>query len=339
MKKIVSLLLAILCISGMLIIPAYAAAYPSISTKAYIETKAETQIDVYKNKWRTTRGTCSPAKSYYAYIDPDDTVKILAIYTNADSALVEYPTSSGNRRGYVKLDTLFYHAPKFDFKATASANTYVRPYGAKYGSIAKGDTVYHVGESNNHVLVIYTAKSGSRAYKLAYITKQDYSKMQEEISTNTMSNALYQINSTTSKLTCNFDGYVNTKGRHEGIDFAYKIGAKVYSLTDGKIIRIEMGKTGSSGLSTIAIYNEQSNKTVIYLHAAPLADLKVGTYVSKGQQIATESWRGMSSQKSAHTHVEVRDGQRKYAATSVNDSKLDNSNPYAFWISQGYKVS
>ena len=177
MKKIVSLLLAILCISGMLIIPAYAAAYPSISTKAYIETKAEIQIDVYKNKWRTTRGTCSPAKSYYAYIDPDDTIKILAIYTNADSALVEYPTSSGKRKGYVKLDTLFYHAPKFDFKATASANTYVRPYGAKYGSIAKGDTVYHVGESNNHVLVIYTAKSGSRAYKLAYVTNKDFNKI------------------------------------------------------------------------------------------------------------------------------------------------------------------
>ena len=111
MKKIVSILLAVLCMAGLLTVPVYAASYPSISAKAYMETKAEIQIDVYKNKWRTTRGTCSPSKSYYAYIDPDDTVKILAIYTNADSALVEYPTSSGNRRGYIKLDTLFYHTP------------------------------------------------------------------------------------------------------------------------------------------------------------------------------------------------------------------------------------
>ena len=152
----------------------------------------------------------------------------------------------------------------------------------------------------------------------------------------TMSEALYGTSG--GYITCGFDGYVNTNGRHEGIDFKKAQGAKVYSLTEGVITNVTKGSNGSSGLSTIAIYNSATNKTVIYLHTAPLSSLYVGKTVSRGEQIATEAWRGCSSSSNSHTHVEVRDGKRTAAAKSVNDYTLENSNPTSFWNSQGYTV-
>lgn len=157
-------------------------------------------------------------------------------------------------------------------------------------------------------------------------------------SNNTMTNALYKINVSGSKITCGFDGYKNTKGRHEGIDFKNYNGASVYSLTSGVITRITYGSNGSSGLSTIAIYDSSSDKTVVYLHTAPVSGLKAGQNVSKGQKIATESWRGVSSANGGHTHVEVRNGRKTAAAKSVNDYNLENPNPTSFWQSKGYIV-
>ena len=151
-----------------------------------------------------------------------------------------------------------------------------------------------------------------------------------------MSTALYGGSGGT--ITCGFDGYVNTKGRHEGIDFKKAQGTKVYSLTDGVITKVTKGANGSSGLSTIAIYNSAANKTVVYLHTAPVNSLYEGKSVARGEQIATEAWRGCSSASNAHTHVEVRDGRRTSAAKSVNDYTLENSNPTSFWNGQGYTV-
>ena len=143
---------------------------------------------------------------------------------------------------------------------------------------------------------------------------------------------------TGGKITCGFDGYVNTPGRHEGIDIARSIGSPVRALVPGQVINIVRGANGGSGLSTIAVYNATYNKTVIYLHSAPLSSLAVGQNVSRDQQIATEAWHGISSSGSAHTHVEVRDGRRTLAAKSVDDPTLDNSNPAAFWNARGYNV-
>ena len=151
-----------------------------------------------------------------------------------------------------------------------------------------------------------------------------------------MSAALYGTSG--GRLTCGFDGYTTTPGRHEGIDFARGIGAGVYALLDGTVTRVARGTTGSSGLSTIAVYNAANNKTIVYLHSAPVASLAVGQTISRGQLIATESWRGISSAGSAHTHVEMRLGRQTYAAKSVNDPVLDNPNPTSFWNSVGYDV-
>ena len=154
-----------------------------------------------------------------------------------------------------------------------------------------------------------------------------------------LSFALY--NASGGEISCPFDGYVHTKGAHEGIDFRHKIGAPVHALVDGKITAVRPGKLGrqsSKDISTITIYNAQYNKTVVYLHTAPLAGLSAGQTVSRGQRIATESWRGVSIKSSAHTHVEMRVGNKKNAAVSVGDSELQNPNPTKFWNSLGYTV-
>ena len=151
-----------------------------------------------------------------------------------------------------------------------------------------------------------------------------------------LSYGLYKLSG--GRITCGFDGYVNTPGRHEGIDIARGVGSPVRALVAGKVINIVRGANGSGGLSTIAIYNATYDKTVVYLHSAPLSSLSVGESVSRDQRIATEAWRGISSSSAAHTHVEMRLGRRTLAAKSVKDPHLDNPDPTSFWRARGYTV-
>jgi murein DD-endopeptidase MepM/ murein hydrolase activator NlpD len=151
-----------------------------------------------------------------------------------------------------------------------------------------------------------------------------------------LSYSLYKLGG--GRITCGFDGYVNTPGRHEGIDIARGVGSPVRALVAGKVLNIVRGANGSGGLSTIAVYNATYDKTVVYLHSAPLSSLSVGQSVSRDQRIATEAWRGISSSSAAHTHVEMRLGRRTLAAKSVNDPHLDNPDPTSFWKARGYTV-
>ncbi|MGW4641767.1 peptidase inhibitor family I36 protein [Sphaerisporangium sp. NPDC004334] len=151
-----------------------------------------------------------------------------------------------------------------------------------------------------------------------------------------MSYALYKTGG--GGISCGFDGYVHTSGRHEGIDIRRSVGSDVHALVAGQLIYLARGRNGGSGLSTIAVYNASLNKTIIYLHSAPLSSLRVGQQIARGQVIADEAWHGVSSSGAAHTHVEMRPGRQKLAAKSVGDPTLSNPNPNSFWVSQGYNV-
>jgi murein DD-endopeptidase MepM/ murein hydrolase activator NlpD len=151
-----------------------------------------------------------------------------------------------------------------------------------------------------------------------------------------LSRALYDLSG--GRITCGFDGYTTTPGRHEGIDIARGIGSPVHALVAGTVTNVVHGRNGSGGLSTIAIYNEKYDKTIVYLHSAPVSGLAKGDKVSRDEKIATEAWRGVSSSGSAHTHVEMRLGRRTLAAKSVGDPNLDNPNPGSFWRARGYNV-
>lgn len=314
-----------------------AESFPDLSDSSYCETIAPKKISVYKDSDLNTRGTCSPSKAYNSYIDKNDDLRLLKITSNYIK--VSFPTPNGRKTGFIARNELIGDsAPSAVSKANGKGTTYTSPGGKSYGYYESGDRVYKVGNSGAYTAVIYTAKSKNRAYKLAWTRTDDYNRYCQgsggNNSSGKLSEALYHNSG--AYISCGFDGYKNTSGRHEGIDIKYKLSAPIYSLTEGKVLRVASGSTGRSGLSTIAIYNSATDKTVIYLHADPC--VKEGQKVSKGDKIGYESWRGISSKSSSHTHVEVRNGKQGYAAKSVNDSNLDNSNPSSFWNSLGYTI-
>jgi murein DD-endopeptidase MepM/ murein hydrolase activator NlpD len=151
-----------------------------------------------------------------------------------------------------------------------------------------------------------------------------------------MTRSLYQAGG--GRITSYFDGYLSTNGRHEGIDIAKNNGDAVYALTAGRVTNIVEGSTGSGGLSTIAIYNAELDKTVIYLHTDPRDPLNEGDHVDRGDHIAFESWRGVSSSGAGHTHVEMRPGRQTNASKSVDDNTLTNPIPTEFWMNRGYNI-
>ena len=130
-------------------------------------------------------------------------------------------------------------------------------------------------------------------------------------------------------VTCDFDGYVNTPGRHEGIDIARGAGSPIYSVMSGEIIGVNRG-SDSGLLSTIFVYDATRNKTVCYMHCAPRSDLYVGNRIAVGDSLGTEASRGAGG---AHTHIEVINGRSLYAMKSVNDYVLENEDPYPYWAS------
>ena len=275
--------------------------------------------------------------SHSGWIYPSDLCVIKEMY-DSGWVRVEYPTTKGKKTAYAKSNAFFTNVNFSKNTYTTASNTtvyYKSDLKSKLGTTTTGDKVYLLGYSNGNQQILYPLSSGG--YKLGFVKGTlKVKNTTNNIGKINMSYGLYKNNS--GRLTCGFNGYKNTKGYHEGIDFACWTGAKVYSLTDGIITRVSYGKRGSGGLSTIAIYNSTYNKTIVYLHTAPKSGLYVGKKISKGEQIATEDWRGVSSASASHTHVEVREGKKTGAAKSVGDYVLENKNPTAFWQSLNYNV-
>ena len=345
-KRVLSLALAlVLTLAAFPILGLSASAeasWPWLSASGYCEYVSPGKTKVYLDSSLTTQG--SSGKAYNAYITNGDVLKIYQI--TESYTLLGYPTSSGTRKGYVKTSTIFgVSAPIEKVTSCGKATTYQTvSESSRSGYVDTGDDVYKLGNASkgSYTLVMYTAKSGTRAYKVAFVKTADYDNIilgnagtpNTASPDGTLTNTLYGINTTGSKISCGFDGYVTLRQkygyRHEGIDFSYGSGVAVYSLTDGYVTNVVQGDANS--LSTVAIYYAAADKTIVYLHLAPTVE--PGTNVVKGSQIGTEDSRKAGS---AHTHVEVRDGYRTNAAVS-SDTKLVNSNPTAFWNSLGYTV-
>lgn len=198
-KKMIAMLLAlVLCIGaipfGSIKASAASTSWPSLSESAYCEFKATKNIYVYRNSSCSTRGTSSPAKSYNAYIETGDVCKILSI--NSNYILVKYPVGSSYRTGYIKRSALFsVSAPTSSVTSKGKATTYVSPGGSSYGYTESGDKIYTCGTSGCYTLIIYSAKSGSRAFKLGYVSTSD---LQSKISTATSNTTSSKTNTNTS---------------------------------------------------------------------------------------------------------------------------------------------
>lgn len=226
---------------------------------------------------------------------------------------------------------------------TPSCYTFRTPGKAGYGKCVKNNAASVFNRTTRTIRIYYGTGYAGKYLDIAAGAKRNLAgtalynqnaSHRPKPSTTRISYGIYRA--TGGYITAGFDGYVNTPGRHEGIDIRKEISSPVKALISGKVIRLTRGYTGGSGLSQIAVYNATLNKTVVYLHTKPLDSLAVGQTVSRGQQIAVESWRGISSSSAHHTHVEMRLGYQTSAAKSVGDPVLDNPNPTTFWASQGY---
>ncbi|GAB2824858.1 hypothetical protein GCM10022221_23600 [Actinocorallia aurea] len=216
--------------------------------------------------------------------------------------------------------------------------------GAGQGQCIKNDAASVWNRSDQTVTVYFNSNYAGSSQSFApgakgnlnATLKNNNASHQFGAATTSLSHGLYQASG--GGISCPFDGYTSTPGRHEGIDIARSVGSDVHALVSGTVTRVTYGANGSGSLSTIAIYNATLDKTIIYLHTAPRT-LSVGQSISKGQTIADEAWRGVSSSGAAHTHVEMRYGRQTAASVSVGDPVLDNPNPYSFWRSQGYSIA
>ncbi|GAA1858661.1 peptidase inhibitor family I36 protein [Actinomadura bangladeshensis] len=286
------------------------------------------------------------------------TLATAAVAVGGTAAALAAPASAAARNGVCESGEFCYYYNSNNAGSVSDFTGSVADYGTTQpscydfkgagngkGLCIKNEAASVWNRSSKTVRVYYNSnyggtyqdfKAGAKGNLNSSLKNQNASHKFSPSTRTNMSYALYKASG--GIITCGFDGYTTTPGRHEGIDIARSVGSDVHALVSGTITYIARGATGSSGLSTIAIYNSSANKTVIYLHSAPRSSLSVGQSISRGQVIADESWRGVSSSSGAHTHVEMRTGRQTHASKSVNDPVLNNPNPTTFWHSQGYNV-
>lgn len=180
--KVISKLVTLLCVIAiactMIVLPVSASvSFPSISRNAYIEFKATVNVPVYTTPARARRGTSAPYREYNSYIETGDICKIFGFSEN-NSLLVSFPTSSGYKEGYIPASAVFPSGlPASQFRAKAGVKTYWNASGETYGSIDQNDIVYDLGSANGYRRTVYEARNGSRAWKLAYVSNSDYQKI------------------------------------------------------------------------------------------------------------------------------------------------------------------
>lgn len=212
--------------------------------------------------------------------------------------------------------------------------------GAGQGQCVKNNTASVWNRESSVVTVFYKSDwagavdsipSGGKVNLSSTLKNNNAGHVVGEVGNDNLQFGLYQEGG--GRISSYFDGYLSTSGRHEGIDLVKGFGEPVYSLTAGQVTNKVEGDSNS--LSTIAIYNADLDKTVIYLHTDPLNTLAVGQSVSRGQKIATEAARAAGS---THTHVEMRPGKQLRASKSVDDYTLDNPIPTEFWMNRGYNI-
>lgn len=271
-----------------------------------------------------------PSGKEYGYISKGDEVAVIG--TKGTAVQVRYPVRNGYKVAFVSLPNSAKYITQTaeTYYVKASSGLVMRKSASRSG--AKLTTV-----PQNSAVTVYKTASGwaycTYGSKTGFLSTQYLTT--EKPKSVKLSYALYQ--NAGAYISCGFDGYVNTEGRHEGIDITYKTGEPVYALTSGVVTAVTKGHTGRRGLSTLAVYNKDDNKTVVYLHMS-IGSLSVGDEIKVGQKIGTQSWRGISRSGGAHTHVEVRNGRKTAAAKSVDDYVLSNPNPNGYWQSKGYTI-
>ena len=115
----------------------------------------------------------------------------------------------------------------------------------------------------------------------------------------------------------NGHGRTGFTGVHEGIDFTNAPEAPLYAILGGQVTR-----AGDSN-GTVAIYNEQYDVTVLYLHCEDI-EVRRGDVVEAGDYIAVEGKKGSAG---TYTHVEMRYG-RQTTTNPYRNTILQSDCPY-----------
>ena len=146
-----------------------------------------------------------------------------------------------------------------------------------------------------------------------------------------MSDALYVGGG--GRITCGFDGYVNTPGRHEGIDIAKASGSTVKALLSGTVTNVVEGAVAcppsrsttrpSTRRSSTCTPTPTTASTPATRSARAVDRRRGGPWCR--QCVATPTSRCAWADKTL-------------AAKSVDDPVLDNPNPNSFWQARGYNV-
>ena len=129
------------------------------------------------------------------------------------------------------------------------------------------------------------------------------------------------------------DGY---EGGHSGYDVAHEdIDARFYSLTAGEVINVVPPTDNREDISYIAVYNEEHEKTIFYLHPSRV-------YVEEGEdvEVGTRLGRQGNTGKNTtghHVHLEVRDNWSRLASCGIAaaaQTNRPNENPIPFLYEQ-----
>jgi|GEM_PF-1930193 len=261
--------------------------FPSLSTSAYAAGYCRSTTNntpVYTSSSVNIRGTSSPYQAYAATVYAADEVYVYSI--NATSAYISYPVGSTRRYGYLRTSDL--SAANFgeNITAKASATTYRRPSGASYGSIYVGDTVRAVASVSGYVQVFYTAKSGSRAWKIGYVTQAAYNSMKGSTTAPPVASS-WQYPMSGYTVSLGWGGINSSKpanrNRHVALDL-YGNNTNIFAAASGTVAAVG---TQSENGNFVVLSHTLSGSTVysFYAHLKSRPNLSKGQGVSKGQII------------------------------------------------------
>lgn len=241
-------------------------AYPNLSMNAYLEMNAFRDINVYTGAGMSTRGTCSPWKKYNAYISKGDVVYVYTI--TSQFCYLSYPAGGTRKYAYCKtVDLLGSSQANVCFTAKAGCTVYRTPTGASYSSISKNDTVYTTIKKDNRGLVIYTAKSGNRAWKAGWINLNDITKIKNS-SSSTATTYYVKTSGPGYSLIMRSAPY-SISARVTTIPYASAV--SVYSITNNWAKITYSGKSGYCNASYLSRTRPQTNNNSVINNATTAA--------------------------------------------------------------------
>lgn len=309
---------------------------PSLNDSHYCEfIVANRSIPMFTSPSLSQRGYYFPYKvKDNAASTPGDIDKILSI--NGNICILEYPVGNQRVIGCCPLSDVVYSASLTKATATGKVTSYKKPGGESYGYFEPGDEVFIGGTDGLYTFAIYSAKSGSRAYKGAWFKTSSLNanvKINASTSGGNTSNWQWPVS---NAYVCGntWSEYYSVKGRdHLGVDIKSSNGDKtVRAAAAGKVYAT--GWNSANG-NCIVIEHTLSGKTVysFYAHLEKFTVSK-GQWVNCGDAIGYVGNTGSGS-TGPHLHFGISTqrttGTWGYGTCFSNSANSTKWNGYTYY--------